>query len=80
VAIDTRRYKVLLEFDEEARAWVTYVPALDHISTFGASREEALDNTKELILGYIEAAGKEGISFRADTHESELVDLEITIR
>jgi predicted RNase H-like HicB family nuclease len=69
----------LLEFDDEADAWVTYVPALDHISTFGASREEALENTKELIKGYIEAAAKEGLSFSAGSHESELVELEITI-
>ncbi len=79
MAIDTRRYKVLLEFDEESRAWVTHVPALDHISTFGASREEALENTKELIKGYIEAAEKEGLSFAPYDYESELVDLEITI-
>ena len=34
-----RRFTVLLEWDAEAAAWVTFVPALDHLSTFGASRE-----------------------------------------
>ena len=51
-----RRYEVVLEFDREAGAWVTYVPALDNISTFGNSRDEAISNTRELIEGYIEAA------------------------
>ena len=57
----TRKYKVLLEWDEESGAWVTHVPTLDYLSTFGATREEAIDNTREAILGYIEAATKEGI-------------------
>jgi len=50
-----QRFKVLLEFDPEDKAWVTFVPALDHISTFGESREEALEKTRELIIGYLEA-------------------------
>jgi predicted RNase H-like HicB family nuclease len=59
--MSTRRFKVLLEWDAESQAWVTYVPALDHLSTFGDTRDEALANTREAILGYLEAARKEGI-------------------
>ena len=59
--MSTRRFKVLLEWDAESQAWVTYVPALDHLSTFGQTRDEALANTREAILGYLEAAEKEGI-------------------
>ncbi len=58
--MSTRRFKVLLEWDPESQAWVTYVPALDHLSTFGDTRDEALDNTREAILGYLEAAENEG--------------------
>lgn len=36
----TRRFQVLLEWDSESQAWVTYVPALDYLSTFGQTREE----------------------------------------
>jgi predicted RNase H-like HicB family nuclease len=56
-----QHFQVLLEWDSEAAALVTYVPALNGLSTFGDSREEALANTQEAILGYLEAAEKEGI-------------------
>jgi hypothetical protein len=29
----SRRFKVLLEWDAEDAVWVTYVPALNHLST-----------------------------------------------
>ena len=41
-----RRFKVLVEWDSEDQVWVTYVPVLDHLSTFGETREEALENTR----------------------------------
>ena len=41
--------------------WVTYVPALDFLSTYGDTKEEAIENTREAILGYVEAAAKEGL-------------------
>jgi predicted RNase H-like HicB family nuclease len=75
----TRRFKVLIERDREAAAWVTYVPALDYLSTFGDTRDEALENTREAILGYFEAAAKEGLEMPASDSEAELVDLEIAI-
>ncbi len=55
-----RHFKVLLGFDPDDNVWVTYVPSLDNISTFGDTREAALENTRELIVGYLEAATKEG--------------------
>jgi predicted RNase H-like HicB family nuclease len=54
--------RVLLEWDSEAQAWVTYAPSLNGLSTFGDTREEALANTREAILGYLEAAEEAGIS------------------
>jgi predicted RNase H-like HicB family nuclease len=57
----TYLYTVLLEWDPESPVWVTYVPALDYLSTFGETREEAIEQTREAILGYIEAAATEGI-------------------
>ena len=33
-----------------------HVPTLNELSTFGGTREEALTNTREAILGYLEAA------------------------
>jgi predicted RNase H-like HicB family nuclease len=69
-------YHVLLEWDPEAGAWVTYVPTLNNLSTFGESKEEALANTREAILGYLEAAEKEGLPL---PEPAELVDLEVAV-
>ena len=55
----TRRFKVLLKWDAEAHAWVTYVPVLGNLSTFGDTRDEAFEQTREAILGYLEAAESE---------------------
>lgn len=57
-----RRFNVLVEWDPEDRVWVTYVPELDWLSTYGETREEALDRTHEAILGYLEASAKEGLA------------------
>jgi predicted RNase H-like HicB family nuclease len=73
-----RRYQVLLEWDPDETVWVTYVPALDLLSTYGESREEALANTREAILGYLEAAEIEGISI-PDEHALELVQLDVAV-
>jgi len=40
---------------------VTYVPASHTNSTWGKTREEAVENTKEAIIGYVEAAREEGL-------------------
>jgi predicted RNase H-like HicB family nuclease len=36
--------------------YVTYVPELDNISTYGKTREQALERTKALILAYVETS------------------------
>ena len=53
------KYAVLLEWDEESQVFVTYVPALGNISTYGETEQAALDATKEMIEGYLEAAGQD---------------------
>jgi antitoxin HicB len=53
-----RRFQIVLEWDAEDGVWVTYVPALNYLSTYGDTREEALANTQEAIVGYFEAAAK----------------------
>ncbi len=74
----TRRYKVLVEWDPEENVWVTYVPALNHLSTFGETKAEALANTREAILGYLEAATKEGIEVPPE-HLTEVVDVDVAV-
>ena len=74
-----RRFKVLIEYDPREQVWVTCVPALDYLSTYGETREETLAHTKEAIIGYLEAAAKEGIQVQAYASEAELVDVDVAV-
>ena len=50
-----------MEYEDESKAFVTYVKELHRMSTFGETEASALDNTIEMIRGYIksmEANGK----------------------
>jgi len=70
-------FKILIQWDTDDKLWVTHVPALNYLSTFGETREEALENTREAILGYFEAAEKENLPFPEGGPHLELVDLEV---
>lgn len=73
-----RQFQVVLEWDAEDQVWVTYVPSLGFLSTYGDTRDEALAQTREAITGYLEAAAKEGISVPAN-EPAELVQLEVAV-
>jgi predicted RNase H-like HicB family nuclease len=77
--VASRRFAVLLEWDASERVWVSYVPALNHLSTYGDTRDDALAETKEAIVGYLEAAAKEGISVAEIEPRAELVQLEVAV-
>jgi predicted RNase H-like HicB family nuclease len=49
----TKVVTIEMEYDQDARAFVTYVKELNRMSTFGETEEAALDNTTEMIRGYI---------------------------
>ncbi len=69
-------YQVLIGWDAQACLWVTHVPSLD-VSTYGETREQAIEATREAILGYIEAAEKERLPLPDPSARAELVDVEI---
>jgi len=73
----TRRYGVLLEWDPEAEVWVSFVPTLGSLSTYGDTREEALEQTRDAIVGYLEAARNEGMAVPDRDVEPEIVELEV---
>lgn len=73
-----RQFQVVLEWDADDQVWVTYVPSLGFLSTYGDTRDEALAQTREAITGYLEAAAKEGISVPAN-EPAELVQLEVAV-
>ncbi len=71
-----RHFRVIIERDVEANAWVSYVPILG-LSTYGDTRDRALEQTREAIVGYLEAAAKEGLPVPHADAEPEVVDLEV---
>ncbi len=77
--MDTRQYHVVLEWDPQDQVWVTFVPALNDLSTYGETREDALANTQEAIEGYLEAATKEGIAIPAYGIAPEVVQVEVAV-
>ena len=54
-------FKIVLEWDPEAHVWVSNVPELGDISTYGDTLEEAINHTREAILGYLETAAEQRI-------------------
>jgi len=51
----TKTVTIDVEFDEESGSFVTYVRDLHGMSTFGETETQALDNTAEMIRGYIKS-------------------------
>ena len=76
---ELHHYNVLLEWDPGDQVWVSYVPDLNYLSSFGETREEAIANTREAIQGYLEAATKEGIVVPERSHPAELIDLSVSV-
>lgn len=74
-----RSFQVILEWDSEENVWVTYVPTLDFLSTYGETKEEAITHTREAILGYLEASAKEGLSVPSGTTDAELVTINVEV-
>jgi predicted RNase H-like HicB family nuclease len=56
----TRRYKIILEWNEEGGGYTVTVPALPGCVTEGDTLDEALENAREAIQGYLEALKAQG--------------------
>jgi len=78
-SMSMRHFSVVVEWDSEDEIWVTHVPALDHLSTYGHTREAALESTREAIVGYLEAAAKDGIPLPRSGPEPSIVELEVAL-
>ena len=52
-------FQIVMEWDAKDRVWVSYVPDLGNISTYGDTLEEAIAQTREAILGYLETAAEQ---------------------
>lgn len=62
---EIRQLRIILTRDRQEDCWVTCVPALNYLSDWGKTREEAVEHTREAIVGYLETLEKEGLPIPA---------------
>jgi predicted RNase H-like HicB family nuclease len=55
-------FKIILEWDPESDLWVSSVPDVGDISTYGDTLETAIAQTREAILGYLETAAEQRVA------------------
>jgi predicted RNase H-like HicB family nuclease len=55
------RLAIEIEWDPKEHVWTAEVPALNNLSTYGDTYQEAADRCREAILGFLEASDKEGL-------------------
>jgi predicted RNase H-like HicB family nuclease len=74
----TTAVTIEMEYDEDAQAFVTFVKELQRMSTFGKTESAALDNTADMIRGYIKSmeANRKKIPLSA----AKLVELKRAVR
>jgi len=68
---ETDLLTVEMEWDDETRSWVSRVPELNGISTFGSSYEETLNRTAEMIAGWIETMRELGLKLPVSERRAE---------
>lgn len=71
------RYTVVLEPDDEGRGCTVRVPALAGCIAEGSSREEALENAREAILGFVEGLRKASELVPEERESVELVSVTV---
>jgi predicted RNase H-like HicB family nuclease len=79
MAMSAQHFSVVIEWDSDDNVWVTHVPALDGLSSYGDTREAALESTREAIAGYLEAASKAGIPLPRSGPEPSIVEVEVSL-
>jgi predicted RNase H-like HicB family nuclease len=66
MAVTRMALKINLEWDVKEQVWVSYVPELGDVSTYGETLEEVIAQTREAILGYLETATEQRLPLPAD--------------
>ena len=78
--MEVMHFRVIVEYDAQDEVWVTHVPTLCHLSTYGETRDEALEQTREAVIGYLEAAALENLPIPPDDADNvEVVDIEVAV-
>ena len=60
------RLKINLEWDGDDQVWVSCIPAVGDLSTYGKTLEEVIAQTREAILGYLETAVEQRLPLSVD--------------
>jgi antitoxin HicB len=72
-----RIYTVVLEPDEEGQGYTVRVPALPGCISEGRTRQEALANAQEAILGFIKGLEKAGEPIPDEKEPVELATVSV---
>lgn len=73
-----RSITVKLEWDPETRNWMSFIPELNNISTFGKTQEEALEHTRDLLRGYLETCEAHG--FHLPLTQQQIHEIRAVVR
>jgi antitoxin HicB len=71
------KYTVVLDADDEGAGYTATVPALPGCLSEGATREEAIENIREAILGFIESLEKAGEPIPTEKKPVELITVAV---
>lgn len=71
------RFKVVITYDEEYRGYIVDVPALVGCMSQGKTLDEALENVKDAIQGWLAVEGRKGTLDFAE--EKEMFLGEVTV-
>ena len=76
--VHSARLAIEIEWDPEDRVWTAQVPALNNLSTYGDTYQEAVDKCREAMLGFFEASDKEGLPLPLNAVEAEILLASLT--
>ena len=76
--VQSARLATEIEWDSKEQVWTAEVPALNNLSTYGDTYQEAADRCREAILGFLEASEKEGLAVPLAPAEAQMLVASLT--
>lgn len=73
------RFKVLFEWNEDVGGYTVSVPALPGCITEGDNLQEAMENAREAIIGYLEALKAKGEPVPSGDPQMFFGDVEVSV-
>jgi predicted RNase H-like HicB family nuclease len=75
----SRAYSLTIEFHPDEGGYLACFPALPGCHTWGDTYEEAVKNSEEVLIGYLEALQKNGEKIPEEDHPSGEVSLGVVV-